>query len=75
MLVRLVVVLFSIQWVMMALTALMKVEFSSSQPSGILVQWDGLYQYSDAPLNLTSKPLITFDANAKPTSTAGQTNK
>lgn len=43
--------------------------------SGILVQWDGIYQYSDAPLNLTSKPLITFDANAKPTSTAGQNNK
>lgn len=40
--------------------------------AGVLVEWDGLFQYSDAPLSLTSKPLITMDANAKPTSTAGQ---
>lgn len=40
--------------------------------SGVLMQWDGLYQYSDAPLNSISKPLITLDANAKPSNTAGQ---
>jgi hypothetical protein len=40
--------------------------------TGVLVEWDGPYQYSDAPLNLTSAPLITMDANAKPSSTAGQ---
>lgn len=40
--------------------------------SGVLVEWDGPYQYSDAPLTLTSAPLVTMDANAKPTSTAGQ---
>jgi hypothetical protein len=39
--------------------------------SGVLVEWDGLWKYSDAPLSLTSKPLITMDANAKPSSTAG----
>lgn len=43
--------------------------------AGVLVEWDGLFQYSDAPLNLTSKPLITMDANAKPSSTAGQLSK
>lgn len=40
--------------------------------SGALVEWNGLFQYSDAPVDITSKPLITMDANAKPTSTAGQ---
>lgn len=40
--------------------------------SGVLVEWDGLWQYSDAPLNLTSAPLITMDAHAKPSNTAGQ---
>lgn len=40
--------------------------------AGVLVEWDGLWQYSDAPLTLTSAPLITMDANAKPSSTAGQ---
>jgi hypothetical protein len=40
--------------------------------SGVLVEWDGLWQYSDAPLNLTSKPLITMDETQKPTSSAGQ---
>lgn len=40
--------------------------------SGVLVTWNGILQYSDAPLDLTSKPLITIDANAKPSTTAGQ---
>lgn len=39
--------------------------------NGVLVEWNGLWIYSDAPLNLTSKPLITVDASAKPSSTAG----
>lgn len=43
--------------------------------SGVLVEWNGIWQYSDSPLQLTSKPLITVDANAKPSSTAGQLNK
>lgn len=40
--------------------------------SGVLVEYDGLWTYSDAPLNLTSKPLIVVDDTQKPTSTAGQ---
>ena len=40
--------------------------------AGVLVEWNGLWQYSDAPLQLTSKPLITISADAKPSSTAGQ---
>jgi len=40
--------------------------------SGVMMEWNGLWQYADAPVNLTSKPLITMDANAKPTSTGGQ---
>lgn len=43
--------------------------------SGVLVQWNGIIQYSDAPLDLTSKPLITIDGSAKPSSTAGQLGK
>lgn len=43
--------------------------------SGVLVEWNGIWQYSDSPLQLTSKPLITVDANAKPSSTAGQLSK
>lgn len=39
--------------------------------SGVLVEWNGLWQYSDAPLNLTTKPLIVIDATAKPSSTGG----
>jgi hypothetical protein len=40
--------------------------------TGQMITWNGLYQYSDAPVTLTSKPLITMDANAQPSSTAGQ---
>ena len=43
--------------------------------SGVLVEYNGLWQYSDAPLNLTSKPLITIDANAQPSSNKGQLGK
>lgn len=42
--------------------------------SGVLVEWNGLWVYSDAPLNITSKPLIIVDENAKPSSTAGTTH-
>lgn len=40
--------------------------------SGVMVEYNGLWTYSDAPLNLTSKPLIVVDDTQKPTSTAGQ---
>jgi hypothetical protein len=40
--------------------------------AGVMYTWNGLYQYSDAPLSLTSKPLITMDAGSKPSTTAGQ---
>ena len=40
--------------------------------SGVMMEWNGLWQYADAPADLTSKPLITMDANARPTSTGGQ---
>jgi hypothetical protein len=40
--------------------------------TGQMITWNGLIQYSDAPVSLTSKPLITIDANAKPSNTAGQ---
>jgi hypothetical protein len=40
--------------------------------SGVMVEWNGLWQYSDAPLHLSQKPLITLDLGAKPSSTAGQ---
>lgn len=40
--------------------------------SGALEEYSGIWKYSDVPLNLTSKPLITMDETAKPTSNAGQ---
>ena len=40
--------------------------------SGVLVEWNGLWQYSDAPLELTSKPLLLMNADAKPSTTANQ---
>lgn len=40
--------------------------------AGVLVEWSGIWQYSDAPLNLTSAPLITISQNARPSNTAGQ---
>lgn len=39
---------------------------------GVMVQWNGLYQYSDAPLKIASTPVLIYDANSKPTNTAGQ---
>ncbi len=33
--------------------------------SGTLVQWNGLYQYSDAPLQLLSKPLMVMNVGKK----------
>jgi hypothetical protein len=39
---------------------------------GVMVEYNGLWQYSDAPLNLTSKPLIVVDDSQKPSSNAGQ---
>jgi hypothetical protein len=39
--------------------------------NGVLVEYNGIWLYSDAQLNLNSAPLITMDANAKPTTKAG----
>lgn len=39
--------------------------------SGVLVEFNGLWLYADAPLNLTSAPLITMPADAQPSTTAG----
>jgi len=39
--------------------------------SGVLVEWNGTWLYADAPMDLTTPPLITMSADAKPSSTAG----
>jgi hypothetical protein len=39
--------------------------------SGVLVEWSGLWQYSDAPVHLTSAPLVVMSADAKPTTNEG----
>lgn len=36
----------------------------------VLVQWEGQFMYSDAPLHLTSAPLIVETPGAKPSSTS-----
>ncbi len=39
---------------------------------GVEIKWNGLYIESDSPQNLTTKPLIVYDAStAKPSTTAG----
>ena len=39
---------------------------------GVEIKWNGLYIESDSPQNLTTKPLIVYDANtAKPSTSAG----
>lgn len=40
--------------------------------TGVLVEWSGIWQYSDAPLKLSTPPILTINANAQPSSTAGQ---
>jgi hypothetical protein len=35
--------------------------------NGVLVEYNGIWLYSDAPLGLSSAPLIKMDANAQPT--------
>jgi len=34
---------------------------------GVLVQWSGRFLYADAPLKVTSAPILVADQNAKPT--------
>jgi hypothetical protein len=34
--------------------------------SGVEVKWNGLYIESDAPLNVTTKPLVTYNVTDKP---------
>lgn len=43
--------------------------------TGVLVEWSGIWQYSDAPLHLSTPPILTINANAAPSSTAGQLKK
>jgi hypothetical protein len=38
----------------------------------VLVQWSGQFIYADAPLKVTSAPLVVLPEGSKPTSTAGQ---
>jgi hypothetical protein len=45
--------------------------FAFTADSNSLVEWCGPWFYSDAPLKLTSQPLILVDPGAKPSSTAG----
>lgn len=40
--------------------------------AGVLVEYNGLWEYSDAPLTLTTPPLLTISASAQPSTTAGQ---
>jgi hypothetical protein len=42
--------------------------------NGVMHEWCGEWAYSDAPMNLTSKPIILQASDAKPSSTAGQRN-
>jgi hypothetical protein len=39
---------------------------------GVMVEWNGLYQYTDAPLRLTAQPIAIYDPNSTPSSTAGK---
>ncbi len=36
----------------------------------VLVQWNGKFLYADAPLKVTTPPLVTIDAGSKPSSTS-----
>jgi hypothetical protein len=37
---------------------------------GVMIEWNGLYQYTDAPLKLTTQPIAIYDATSKPSSVA-----
>jgi hypothetical protein len=39
--------------------------------NGVLIEWNGLWLYSDAPMELSTPPLLTMNADAKPSTTAG----
>lgn len=41
---------------------------------GVMVQWNGPYVLADAPLDLTSKPLLVYNEGSKPTSVADEKN-
>ena len=41
---------------------------------GVMVQWSGLYVLADAPLDMTSKPLLVYTEGSKPTSVADKDN-
>lgn len=36
--------------------------------AGVMVQWNGQYLYSDAPQQITSAPLVTYNVSDKPSS-------
>src|SRR6266513_1205464 len=45
--------------------------FAFTADANALIEWCGPWFYSDAPLKLTTAPLIVVDPNAKPSSVAG----
>jgi len=49
--------------------------FAFTADANALIEWCGPWFYSDAPLKLTTQPLILVDPNAKPSSTAGINGK
>lgn len=49
--------------------------FAFTADSNALVEWCGPWFYSDAPLKLSTAPVIVVDANAKPTSDTGLNKK
>jgi hypothetical protein len=39
--------------------------------AGVLVEWNGVWQYADAPVHLTTPPLVVLSADAKPSTNEG----
>ncbi len=39
-------------------------------PDGVMIQWNGPYVLSDAPLNLTTQPVLVYNTGSKPSSVA-----
>jgi hypothetical protein len=40
--------------------------------AGVLVEWNGLWHYSDTPITMTSKPVVIMPVDAKPTTNEGR---
>lgn len=41
---------------------------------GVMVQWNGPYVLSDAPLNMTSTPILVYNEGSEPSSIGDKTN-